>query len=74
MDKGFIFHLFFFNLPHGVEVVVGGDVVLVVAGEAELVAVALVDKVPELLGAERLPRKITVRREQNEHNLFDRDW
>lgn len=40
--------------PHGVEVVVGGNVVLVVAGETELVAVALMDKVPQLFGAKRL--------------------
>lgn len=40
--------------PHGVEVIVGGNVVLVVAGETELVAVALMDKVPQLFGAKRL--------------------
>lgn len=40
--------------PHRVEVVIGGHVVLVVAGQAQLVPVALVDEVPELLGAQRL--------------------
>ena len=34
------------NSPHGVEVVVRGDVVLVIAGEAQLTAITLVDKVP----------------------------
>ena len=40
--------------PHRVEVVIGGHVVLVVTGQAQLVPVALVDEVPELLGAQRL--------------------
>lgn len=40
--------------PHGVEVIVRGNVVLVIAGETELVAVALMDKVPQLFGAKWL--------------------
>lgn len=40
--------------PHGVEVVIRGNVVLVITGQAELIAVALMDKVPQLFGAQRL--------------------
>jgi len=40
--------------PHGVEVVVGGYIVFVVAGQAQLVAVALVDKMPQFFGTEGL--------------------
>ena len=42
------------NSPHGVEVIVRGDVVLVIAGEAQLTTVTLVDKVPEFFGTQGL--------------------
>lgn len=50
--------------PHGVEVVIRGNVVLIVAGQAELVAVALMDKVPQLFGAQWLSTN------QNGKNLY----
>lgn len=40
--------------PHGVEVVVRRNVVLVIAGQTQLVAVALMDKVPQFFWAQRL--------------------
>lgn len=40
--------------PHGVEVVIWGNVVLIVAGEAEFVAIALMNKVPQFFGAQGL--------------------
>lgn len=40
--------------PHSVKVVIRRYVVLVIAGKAQLVPVALVDKVPQLFGAQRL--------------------
>lgn len=40
--------------PHRVDVVIRGHVVLVVTGQAQLIPIALVNKVPELLGAQGL--------------------
>lgn len=40
--------------PHCVEVVIRGHVVLVITGQAQFVPIALVNKVPELLGTQRL--------------------
>lgn len=40
--------------PHSVEVVIGGHVVLVVTGKAQFIPIALVNKVPELLGTQGL--------------------
>lgn len=40
--------------PHRVEVVIGGHIVLIVTGQAQLIPVALVNEVPELLGAQGL--------------------
>lgn len=40
--------------PHRVEVIIRGYVVLVVTGQAQFIPVALVNKVPELLGAQGL--------------------
>lgn len=40
--------------PHGVEVVIRGNIVLVVTRQAELVAIALMNKVPQFFGAQGL--------------------
>lgn len=40
--------------PHGVEVIIRGNVVLVITCQAQLVAIALMDKVPQLFGAQGL--------------------
>lgn len=43
--------------PHRIKVVIRGHVVLVITGQAQLVSIALVNEVPELLGAQGLWRK-----------------
>jgi hypothetical protein len=40
--------------PHCVEVIVRGHIVLIITGQAQLIPIALVDKVPELLGTQGL--------------------
>lgn len=40
--------------PHGVEVIIWGNVVLIITGQAELVAITLMDKVPKFFGTQGL--------------------
>lgn len=40
--------------PHGVEIIIRGDVVFIITGESQLIAIALMYKVPEFFRAEWL--------------------
>lgn len=40
--------------PHGVEVIVWRYIVLIITGETQLIAITLMDKVPQLFGTEGL--------------------
>lgn len=40
--------------PHGVKVIIWGHVILIITRQAQLVPVALMYKVPQLFGAQRL--------------------
>lgn len=51
-----VLRVHYVRLPHSVKVIVGGDIVLIVTGQPELVTIALMDKVPQFLRTQGLER------------------
>lgn len=58
------------NSPHGVEVLIRRDVVLIITGQAEFITVTLMDKVPQLFWTQWLSQWREETREKQSDQMY----